>query len=269
MPKPPPASPLRRLRFLFGRRNRQLALEMTRATLKVRHQNSVLGIAWNLMGPALTLLVLYLVFSRHFGEALQAYPLFLLTGIIVVGFFSGASRHLVTVFERTSELTRNSLVPAETAVFSNLVPYLVALVVESALCLVLAAGYGGIGGPSVLLLPLLLLSLIGVTAGLGLILGALYTAAQDIEQIWSALARLFFFATPVFYDLGSVSPEIGRMIYWVNPLTPILMAMRSLLGASSEADPGVLLHGLLLGPAVLLVGYAVFLLDEDRILESA
>ncbi len=267
--KPLPTALLQRIRRLGNRANRFAMAEMIRAALKVRHQNSLLGFLWNLVGPVLTLAVLYLLFRRHFGEQMAAYPVYLLTGIVVVGFFSAATHYLVLAFERTRDIRQNSLVPTETALVSNMAPFALRLGVEAVLCLLLGACYGGVRWYSFLMLTPLLLSLMALALGVGLLLGVLYTYTQDVEQIWMVAGRLFFFVTPVFYDLDSIPLEARALVYWFNPLTPVLIASRACVTPIEAFPFGVWVHGVLVGMLVLGAGYATYLRFEGWIEENA
>lgn len=249
--------------------NRFALREMVRATIKIRHQNSLLGISWNLLSPLVSLTVLFLVFHRHFGERLDAYPVYLLTGIVVVGFFIASSQHLVTLFERTRDLIQNSLVPTETGLVANLAPHGVRLGVEILLCVILSGYYRGLEWQTAPLIPLVLLSLVCLSAGAGLALGILYTFTQDVEQIWTVVVRLLFFVTPVFYDLDSLAPRVQSLIYWGNPLTPVLAAMRMCLVPGQPFELAPFLHGVTIGPVVLIAAYVFYLSAESRVMENA
>jgi ABC-type polysaccharide/polyol phosphate export permease len=229
----------------------------------------MLGILWNLLGPMLTLLVLFLVFRRHFEHRVDAYPVYLLTGIVVVGFFIGSTQLLVTVFERTRDIIQNTLVPTEIGLAANLAPFWVRLGTEVILCLILSLFYGGIGWLSIPMLLPILVSLVSLSLGVGLMLGVLYTYTQDVEQIWMVVARLFFFVTPVFYDITSLSRTAQELVYWCNPLTPVLMAMRMCVIPGQEVVMGTWIHGALVGPLALIVGYGFYLAVEGRVMENA
>lgn len=72
--------------------NRNLLRELARANLRLSDHNSVLGALWGLLGPALMLVVLWAIFQAHFGRGVAAYPLYLLVGIVTVGFFLTVTR---------------------------------------------------------------------------------------------------------------------------------------------------------------------------------
>jgi ABC-type polysaccharide/polyol phosphate export permease len=161
------------------------------------------------------------------------------------------------------------LVPTETALIANVAPFALRLGVETTLCLLVAAYFGGVRWWSLLMLAPILASLVAMAVGVGLILGFLYTYTQDVEQIWNVVSRLFFFVTPVFYDIESTFPAAQALIYWANPVTPILIAMRACLTPVGLFPVGAWAHGVLAGLLTLGLGYATYLRFEDWIEENA
>ena len=61
---------------------------MVRTELKVRYKNSALGFAWSLVNPLLYLVVFYIAFDLILGAGIPAFPLFLLSGLLVWNLFS-------------------------------------------------------------------------------------------------------------------------------------------------------------------------------------
>ncbi len=69
-------------------RYRELLVSMVRTELKVRYKNSALGFAWSLVNPLLYLVVFYVAFDLILGSAIPAFPLFLLSGLLIWNLFS-------------------------------------------------------------------------------------------------------------------------------------------------------------------------------------
>src|SRR5262245_3260411 len=83
---------------LFTASNANVLRELASANLELSDHNSILGALWGLLGPILMLGVLWIVFGSLFGRGIAAYPLYLLIGIVTVGFFLTATRYLMTLF---------------------------------------------------------------------------------------------------------------------------------------------------------------------------
>ena len=254
---------------LFTPSNANLLRELAAANLRLSDHNSILGALWGLLAPSLMLGVLWIVFGSRFGRGVAAYPLYLLVGIVTVGFFLTATRYLMTLFNTHRSLLLDSTVPRETLVASSLFPHVYKFGIELLLCIALAASYGFLSWRVGLLLGPLVIAYVGFVLGVGFLLAIAHCFTGDVEHVWMLLSRLLFFATPVFYTLDSLSPVAQRAVYLLNPVTPFVLAFRNVLFAGEPLDPLVHAHALALGVAAFLVGYGVFLRWESLAVERA
>ena len=67
---------------------RELLVGMVRKELKVKYKNSVLGFAWSLLNPLLYLVVFYIAFQVVLKAGIEAFPIYLLSGLLVWNLFS-------------------------------------------------------------------------------------------------------------------------------------------------------------------------------------
>ena len=119
-----------------------------------------------------------------------------------------------------------------------------------------------------LLLPIPLLLLVALAAGVGMLVSALYVPFRDVRPIWDVVLQGLFYATPVFFPIQFVigQGELLTKLVLVNPLADIIV-----VGAASAAGAGGALGGrraagstawLLIPAAVLVVavglGFWVF-----------
>ena len=81
-------------------------------------------------------------------------------------------------------------------------------------------------------------------------------------------SRLFYFVTPVFYTLDSISPTARKFVVGVNPITPFVMSMRDIF-MGKEISFLVYGHSLSLGCIFFILGYGIFLMLEDAAVERA
>ena len=68
--------------------HRELLVGMVRNELKIKYKNSVLGFAWSLLNPLLYLVVFYIAFTMILGSGIPAFPIYLLSGLLVWNLFS-------------------------------------------------------------------------------------------------------------------------------------------------------------------------------------
>ena len=93
---------------------RELLVGMTRKELKVKYKNSVLGFAWSLLNPLLYLVVFYVAFVKILGSGVPAFPIFLLSGLLVWNLFStGARRRVLARSSANAGLVKKVAFPRE------------------------------------------------------------------------------------------------------------------------------------------------------------
>ena len=243
--------------------------ELIRTQIKFSEQDSVLGLLWGLFGPLATTAVMYAIFSTRYAAGVATYPLYLLLGIVLVNFFSGVTRELMTLFRSRQGLLLNTTVAPELLAISGVSMVVYKLLVELLLCLGLGVWYGQLSWPGLALLLPLLTAYLALASGVGLLLAIVLVFSRDAEQIWLMMTRVLFFATPVFYTLDSVSPVVRGLLYWLNPLTPFLISFRDLFMGGGALDWGVFGHAVALGLLVFAVGYTLFLIYERSAVERA
>ena len=236
---------------------------------KLRFFGSVLGYLWSLLRPLMLFGILYVVFSHviRIGGGVENYPVQLLVGVIMFQYFADAAGGAVESLVESEPLVRKVAFPrlviplavALTAAF-NLVLNLVTIGVFLAIA-------GVEPRPEWLLLPIPLVLLVALAAGMGMLLSALFVPFRDIRPIWDVVQQALFYATPIFYPIEVAvarSDTLGA-IAMCNPLATIIQLARNLLLGPPTPAPNDVLGstamlivplGLIAGIAV--VGYLVF-----------
>jgi lipopolysaccharide transport system permease protein len=198
--------------------------------LKVRYKQTLLGVAWVIIQPLLSMLVFALIFGRVVGVPSEGipYPLFAMAGLLPWTFFSSSvtrsgnslvgSAHLITkvYFPR--------LIIPGAAVAAGLVDFAIGFV----LLALLMVYYGVPVSMNVLMLPMLVLLTAFFALGIGLWASALNVKYRDIGQILPFLVLLGMFATPIIYP-SSIFPAKWRWVLELNPLTGIIEGYRASL----------------------------------------
>lgn len=255
-------------------RHRALAAVLVSRELKARYRGSVLGFFWSLLNPLLMLAVYTVVFAFIFpgrSPSTSPYALFLFTGLLPWNWLAGGLTDAASSLTTNGALLKKILFPAEVlplvAVAAQGVHFLLALPV-----LAVGLGLGALGvfgAPVPLGLPVAqaapLFFLEGVfIAGLGLFLAALTVHFRDVKDILATALSLWFFATPILYDLADIRSERLRAALLWNPAAPFFEAWRDAFFRAAWIAPGrwALLLALSLG--AFLLGYALF----DRLRDS-
>lgn len=257
-----------RIRTLVRAPNRNLLIELVRADFTAYDHNSLLNISWSLVNPIITFLVMYLIFDVYFGKSVTAYPLYLLVGVIMINFFVTATTYMSKLFFFSRDIILNTTIPREYYILSNFSIHAYKLLIELAIAWAVSVLSGFFNWTAFLLFLPLLAAYLCAVVGVGFVLASLYCFARDVEHVWMLAARLLFFVTPVFYTLEGLRPPVAKAVYWLNPLTPFLVAGRQLIIPAGGFSRGAYLHGLIAGAAIFIGGYAVFLLLEKKAIEK-
>ena len=227
-----------RLRELWA--YRELLYFLVWRDIKVRYKQTLLGAAWAIIQPVLTMVVFTLFFGRldalHPGDA--PYPLFSFAGLVPWTFFanglSQSSNSLVGSANLIKKVYFPRLVVPISAVLSGALDFALAFVVLLGMMLI----FGYPPTINLLWLPAFLLLALATSLGAGLWLSALNVEFRDVRYVVPFLVQLWLFASPVIYSSASVSPA-WRAVYGLNPMAGVIEGFRwALLGPQSGAAPG-------------------------------
>ena len=215
---------------------RHLLAVMTVRELKARYRGSVLGYLWSLANPLLLLGVYTFVFNLVFQprvEGQSPYAVFLVSGLFPWVWFSSSIHEGTASLTNNAALIRRAVFPVEllalVPVLSNLVNFLLSVpILVGALVAARALGHP-VGGPAVVLLPLVVLAHLPFVSGIALGLAALAVHFKDVRDIVANVLTLGFFLTSILYSIDAV-PHAGlRALIRFNPLTPFVLAYQDVL----------------------------------------
>jgi len=244
-------------------RFRELLYFLTLRDIKVRYKQTLLGIAWVLLQPLLTMLIFTLVFNRfvRVDTGAMPYPLFALSGLMLWLFFSNAVTNSAASLVLNAQLITKVYFPRMFIPAATVGTGLVDSGISLLLLIVVAVYYGTTWTFSALLLPLFILMMAMFALGVGLIFASLTVRYRDLRHALPFLIQLWMFASPVVYP-ASVVPEKWRWLLLVNPIAPVLEGFRDSLMGNALNWPHILIAlGIIL--FVLIVALYVFRRAED------
>lgn len=199
--------------------------------LKVRYRQTILGALWVMGQPLVTMVIFTLLFNRvarlNSGTAVP-YPVFVLSGILIWNFVSGAINRAGNSLIGASYLISKVYFPRLVIPLSHVVTDAADFAIAALLLVPMMLWYGVAPGPEIVLAPLVVL-LAGVFAvGTGLWIAALNVEYRDVRIVVPWVLQIAMYATPVVYPLASL-PERYRWIAAINPMTGIVEAFRATL----------------------------------------
>ncbi len=237
-------------------RYRDLLWFLVRRDISLRYRQTVLGVAWALLQPALSMALFALVFGRLIGVPSDGlpYPVFVYAGLLPWTYFSTALAAAGGSLVGSSNLVTKVYFPRLFIPLGACLAGLLDLLVACGLLGGLMAWYGIRPGPAVALLLPLALMLVAAAAGCGLWLSALTVEYRDFRYVVPFLLQLWMFATPVIYPV-TIIPERWRWALALNPMGGLVEAFRAAalghqgvsaarLGVSAAVAAAILLGGL-------------------------
>ena len=256
-------------------RQRQLLAVMTVRELKARYRGSVLGFLWSLVNPLLLLGVYTFVFSLIFQPRTSGqvpYPVFLVTGIFPWVWVTSSLNEATTSLTANASLIRRSVFPVEllplVAVLSNLVNFLLSVpIVVGALLVARALGHP-VGGPGIVLLPLVVALHLPFLSGMALALAGLAVHFKDVRDLVANLLTLAFFLTPILYSIDAVPQRSLRALIEWNPATPFVRAYQDVLFHGRVPEPMVWVGMAAAAVVAWAIGSWIFGRLSDTLIEA-
>jgi ABC-2 type transport system permease protein len=235
-----------------------------------------LGYLWSLMRPLLLFAVLLVVFTRivKLGGDVEFYPVLLLFNLVLFGFYQEATGTAVGSVLAQEGIVRKTQFPRLVIPLSSVVIALLTLGLNLIVVFIFIVAFGVDPTWTWLLFPVILVLMLVFTCGTSLLLSALNVRFRDVAIIWTVMAQVLMYATPIIYPLEFIGPSFLRDVLLANPLTLIFEQARHWIiepsAPSAVAAAGGWLHVLpaaAIYVAVCIFGVRVFRREAPRIAE--
>ena len=242
-------------------RYRELFAVLAWRDIAVRYKQSVIGVAWALIRPFLTMVVFTVIFGRLAGlptEGDVPYPVMVFAGMLPWFLFStilaDASQSLVSNALMIRKVYYPRIITPAAASIVALVDFGISLL----LLFVLMAVYGVAPGWQILLLPVFLAYGLAAALGPALVFAALGVAFRDVRFIVPFVIQFGLYVSPVGFS-SDVVPERWLWLYGLNPMVSVIDGFRwCLLGGQSSPDPVSAVLGALVVALMLWLGIRTF-----------
>jgi len=228
--------------------------------LTVRYKRSTLGIWWTLLNPLLTTGVMWIVFGNFFRFEMDSdipYVVYLLSGILLITYFAQAVMASGSAIVNSAGILTKVYVPPEVFSVSAAIAAAVNFMISLAILLVIQLMMG-VGIPwTVVLVPIPVVAMLALTAGLGLLIAAAAVHFFDVLDLTGVAVQLISYLTPTFYPL-SIIPDSYLWIIHLNPLYSYLTVFRELVYGNAGAELWMWAYMFGSAVVVLIVGVYVF-----------
>ena len=233
-------------------RYRELFYFLAWRDILVRYKQTVIGMAWALIRPFLTMVVFTVVFGKLAKlptEGGAPYPILVFAAMLPWQFFANSlaecSNSLITNANLISKVYFPRLIVPSSAVVVSFVDFMISGII----LLGLMAWYDFVPSWRIITLPLFIAIAFAASMGAGLWLASLNVQYRDFRYIVPFIVQFGLYISPVGFS-SSVVPEKWRLLYSLNPMVGVIDGFRwAILGDESQ----LYLPGFLLSLGLVLV----------------
>ena len=243
---------------------RELLWVLTARDVKVRYKQTVLGAAWAVIRPLLTMVIFSIVFGQlaKMPSDGYPYPVFVYAALLPWTFFAAAITSSGQSLVGSANLVSKVYFPRLIIPLSSIGAGLVDLAIATVVLLAMMAWYRVGFTWNLLAAPLLLAGVVFVALGVGTLLSALTVAYRDFTHLTPFLVQIWMYVTPVIYPVALV-PEQWRWLLYLNPMTGLIEAFRSAF-LGKPFDIGGIGLSFAVALAIFALGVAYFERVERR-----
>lgn len=239
---------------------RELFLFLAWRDILVRYKQTVIGIAWSVLRPLLTMIVFTVVFGKLAKMPSDGipYPILVYSAMLPWQFFSNiiseSGNSLISNTNMISKVYFPRIIIPTTSMIVSLIDFGISFIILSMIMFY----YKFIPTVYILFIPLLLLLAIITSLGIGYLISALNVKYRDFRYIIPFIVQLGLYISPVGFS-SSVIPEKWRLLYSLNPMVGVIDGFRwAIIGKDFKLYlPGFTLS-IFVGMVIFIFGFIYF-----------
>lgn len=191
--------------------------ELVKRDFKQKYKGTIMGMAWSLLNPLLTLLIMRIVFTRFFGTSIEHYTIFLFCGNLVFSYFNEATSMGMYALLGNASIFSKVNVPKYIFLLSRNVQTLInfglTMIIFFLFCIVDQVTFTW--KFIFLIYPIVCLVIFNI--GVGLILSAAFLFFRDIQYLWGVFTQLLMYLSAVFYRVEDFTTSM-QQLFLLNPV---------------------------------------------------
>lgn len=232
-------------------RYRELFYFLAWRDILVRYKQTVVGVAWAVIRPLLTMIVLTFVFGRlaKMESGGTPYPILVMCGLLPWQFFSNAMSESGQSLVRNAGMISKVYFPRLIVPASSVITSLVDFGITALILVGILIYYQHVPGWEVIFLPFFVALAFAAALGIGVWVSALMVRFRDFQFIVPFIVQFGLYISPVGFQSGVV-PEQWRWAYSLNPMVGVIDGFRwAILGS----DHVIYLPGLLISVVIVIL----------------
>jgi len=244
---------------------RELLYFLTWRDVKVRYKQTILGMAWAILQPAMLMIVFTVFADQVAGMAATNLPkpLFMYLGVLPWTFFSTAIGNAGNSVVSSERLVSKIYFPRLAVPFASAGAATVDFGIASVLLVAMMAFYGRMPSPWIVVAPVVFLTLLLMALGIGTLLAALNVMYRDFRYVIPFLTQIWMLATPAIYkDPATFSTKL-QLLHKINPISGLIATFRDAC-VGKQLDLRQLATSAIIAAVLFLIGCAYFRRLERR-----
>ncbi|HSB88468.1 MAG TPA: ABC transporter permease [Anaerolineales bacterium] len=241
-------------------RYRELIYFLIWRDVKVRYKQTLLGAAWAILKPFLSMVVFTVIFAGLARLATDgvAPPVFYFSGLLPWVLFQDGVTKAGNSLVASSNLITKVYFPRMAIPLALVVSGIVDFALSFLVLLAMVAYYGIHLTPAAWLIPLFLALALLASLGVGFWLAALNVAYRDVGYLTPFLVQAWMYASPVVYSTTLIPEGLGRVLFGLNPMAGVVQGFRWAIVGAGAPPIGLLVASLVVGVLLLVSGALVF-----------
>ena len=247
-------------------RYRELLYFLAWRDVLVRYKQTVIGVAWAVVRPLLTMIVFTVIFGKLANlpsEGTAPYAIMVFAAMLPWQFFASAFAEAGNSLVSNAAMISKIYFPRLIIPVSTIVVSLVDFMFASAILAGLMVWYGYVPSLRIVALPVFLLLAFMAAMGAGLWIAALNVKYRDMRYVVPFVVQLGLYISPVGFS-STIIPEQWRLLYSINPMVGVIDGFRwAIVGGQTQLYlPGFIFSVLLI--AVVLVSGVLYFRSTER-----
>ena len=243
---------------------RELLYFLVWRDIKVRYKQTLIGAAWAICQPLLTMMIFAVIFGRfaRIPSDNVPYPIFAFAGLLPWTYFSQSIARSGASLVADANLIRKIYFPRLVIPASTVVAPIVDFSLSFLILLVMMAWYRVTPSWAIVTLPLFVCLVVCAALGVSLWLSALNVRYRDVGHAIPFLVQFWMYASPIVYPLSMI-PKRWHTLYSLNPVVAVVGGFRwGLLGKESPEFVSIVIGSTV--SVVLLISGLVFFKRMER-----
>ena len=243
---------------------RYLIVQLVRRDILTRYKRSSLGVAWTMLNPLGTMLILTIVFSQAFGSAREGYAAYVLSGLIAWNFFAQSTNAATLHLVWGGSLLKKIYIPrtsfAVSATGTGLINLLLSLIPLLLVMLIIQVPIRW----TIIFLPIPIMFLTMFALGIGLLVSTMAIYYADIAEMYQIFLTAWMYLSPVIWPPEILPEHLRFWITRLNPMFYLIELFRTPIIYGQVPDISLVLISAGIASVTLFAGWMFFTSKSDE-----